>query len=279
MRKWKYFGCICLIGLAVLGAYFLPQMTSVYTDRKTEGKIYTETMQAFTSEKETVKERCQRVMDGVKHTGMLWGDGQDVRTGDFRKRVKKELQTMRAVGLLPKTFTWKWIGKAKYVMTAYYWNLNENIEDYGDLGLWHIFVACDDMNVELDMDAATYKIYHVSIQGPGVERDKCNVPKREEWEKGFEQYYEFAPMETEKIIPNKMYLWEEDIYEDEIYWYRFLNYYDEYSSKTSYGAYGDETTYYYVQGFSTLSNMRWDPEIWGTDVDTTYDDKSVSSQQ
>lgn len=274
MHKWKYFGSICLIALAVLGAYFLPQMTSAYTDGKTEGKIYTETMQAFASgrETETVKERSQRVMDGAKKTGMLWGDGQYVGKGGFRKRVKKELQEMKAAGLLPDVFSWKWIEKTKYSMTAYYWNLNEDIENYGDLGLWHIIVEREDMWVELDMDASTYKIYLVSIMDVAKKLDTYISPGREEWIHGFETYYEFTPMETEKELPNKVPVWE-----DEVYAYRFLVSYGDYGYKTPEGEVEDEISHF-VEGFSTLFDMRWGSYVWGTDAGMTDMTQSYSGE-
>ena len=278
MHRWKYIGCICLIAFAVLGAYFLPQMTSAYTDRRTEGKVYSETMQAFSSgtETETVKERSRRVMDGAEKTGMLWGDGQMVGKGEFRKRVKRELQEMKKVGLLPDVFSWKWIGRTKNSMTAYYWNLNENIEDFGDLGLWHICADCEDMTVELDMDVTTYKIYHVSIYDVAKKLDGYQVPKRENWINGFESYYEFAPLNTEKEVSNKAPLWE-----NEVYMYQFLLPNEKYNYESAYGIDREEMPYHFVEGFSTLLEMRWNPEIWGVDsvmTDVTAKSSPVSIQ-
>lgn len=261
MRRWKYIGCIVLIALAVSGAYFLPQLTSAYTDRRAEGRLYTEKMKAFATEKETVKERSRRVMEGARKTGMIWGEGQDVGKGSFRKRVKKELQQMKKVGLLPDVFSWKWVGKPRYIMTAYYWNLNEDIADFGDLGLWHIAMGCDDMDVELDMDASTYKIYHVSIFDSAKKLDNFTEPKREDWIKGFEAYYEFSPLEAEKKLADKIPLWE-----DEVYRYKCVNQIAKYNDKLGDWGWGATMNQYlYVEGFSTLVDMRW--EIYGGEGD------------
>lgn len=169
MRENNYINYVIaftLIGILIIGTFFLPQMYNYRQDSKDIGTVHYFSRGDFVLNADidmSKEDRIAIIMKLVEQNGIsssLRLDNGEMQEGELAEKVRAEVIKAVEAGMFPEGMLQYNFDADKGLMSADYFYINNVAVEIGEMALWYIFYTdYISYEVRLVMDASTYTIY------------------------------------------------------------------------------------------------------------------------
>lgn len=167
-----------LVGILVVGSFFLPQLYNYRIDNKNLNTIHYQTREVVAFEGNIEIPSADRIaimVNLINEYGMnpslLVQDGE-MDNDELLNKVREEIAAAMTQGMLPGGLTKYPLDGSRGILTMEYFNVNSNASELGEMTLWSVhYTDYETFEFRYLVDAQTYKIYYAEFYYDGAEED------------------------------------------------------------------------------------------------------------